>query len=436
MSRQSGKSEAAFERARRVLVGGVNSPVRAFAAVGGVPPFIASAGGAYIRDIDGNAYVDYVAGYGPAILGHAPEAVTRAIGEAIRGGTSYGAPTEIETELAEVVIAAFPSIEKIRFVNSGTEAVMAAIRLARGVTGRSKIVKFVGCYHGHADPLLVSAGSGATTLGIPSSPGVPANVIADTLLADYNDLDSVSKVLGEHAGDVAAVLVEPVAGNMGVVPPAEGFLQGLRSLCDEAGALLICDEVMTGFRVSGGGAQQLYGIRPDLTTLGKIIGGGMPVGAVGAPAEIMSHLAPEGPVYQAGTLSGNPAAMSAGLAALSELAAEGFYDRLEQHSAALAEGLRSAASEAGLAERVCFTRVGSMLCCFFTPGPVTDYQAATASNLKAFAAYFRTMLDNGIYLAPSQFEAMFVSAAHGEKEIDTTVSAARKAFQAAAEVMS
>ena len=437
MSRQrrTERSEAAFERARRVLVGGVNSPVRAFAAVGGVPPFIASAGGAYITDADGNRYVDYVAGYGPAILGHAPERVSRAIAEAARRGTSYGAPTEVETELAEAVIDAFPSIEKIRFVNSGTEAVMAAIRLARGATGRSKIVKFIGCYHGHADPLLVSAGSGATTLGVPSSPGVPAGATADTLLTDYNDLDGVGKLLGEHAGEVAAVLVEPVAGNMGVVPPAQGFLQGLRALCDEAGALLVFDEVMTGFRVSRGGAQGLYGVRPDLTTLGKIIGGGMPVGAVGGLAEIMSHLAPEGPVYQAGTLSGNPAAMSAGLAALAELKAEGFYDRLEQRSAALAEGLRQAAEGAGLAGRVSFTRVGSMLCCFFTPGPVTDYAGATAGNLKAFAAWFHAMLAGGVYLAPSQFEAMFVSAAHGDREIDITVSAAGKAFAAAAELM-
>jgi len=342
---KSDKSQAAFDRARRVLVGGVNSPVRAFAAVGGAPPFAASAKGAYITDIDGNRYVDYVGSYGPAILGHAPEPVTRAITEATRRGTSYGAPTEAETALAEAVIDAFPSIEKVRFVNSGTEAVMTAIRLARGVTGRAKIVKFVGCYHGHADPLLVSAGSGATTLGVPSSPGVPAGATADTLPARYNDLDGVGKLLAAHAGQVAAVLVEPVAGNMGVVPPAEGFLQGLRALCKEAGALLIFDEVMTGFRVAPGGAQGLYRVKPDLTTLGKIIGGGMPVGAVGGPAEIMSHLAPEGPVYQAGTLSGNPVAMSAGLAAVAELRAPGFYEHLERTSAALAEGLRNAAED-------------------------------------------------------------------------------------------
>jgi len=432
---KSDKSQAAFDRARRVLVGGVNSPVRAFAAVGGAPPFVASAKGAYITDIDGNRYVDYVGSYGPAILGHAPEPVTRAITEATRRGTSYGAPTEAETALAEAVIDAFPSIEKVRFVNSGTEAVMTAIRLARGVTGRAKIVKFVGCYHGHADPLLVSAGSGATTLGVPSSPGVPAGATADTLPANYNDLDCVGKLLAAHAGQVAAVLVEPVAGNMGVVPPAEGFLQGLRALCKEAGALLIFDEVMTGFRVAPGGAQGLYRVKPDLTTLGKIIGGGMPVGAVGGPAEIMSHLAPEGPVYQAGTLSGNPVAMSAGLAAVAELRAPGFYEHLERTSAALAEGLRNAAEAAGLCQKVCFNRVGSMLCCFFTPGPVNDYADATAGNLDAFAAWFGAMLAEGVYLAPSQFEAMFVSAAHTDKEIDLTVSAARKAFQAAAEVM-
>lgn len=435
MPRRTDKSEAAFERAARVLVGGVNSPVRAFAAVGGTPLVIAAAAGAHITDVDGNTYIDYVGSYGPAILGHAPPRVVSAIGSAARRGTSYGAPSEPETALAEAVVSAVPSIEKVRFVSSGTEAVMSAVRLARGVTGRTKVVKCVGCYHGHADALLVSAGSGAATLGVPSSPGVPAGATGDTLLVAYNDAAGVRAAVQAFAGDVAAVLVEPVAGNMSVVPPAADYLPALRALCDKGGAMLIFDEVMTGFRVAYGGAQSLYGVRPDITTLGKIIGGGMPVGAFGASAEVMAHLAPEGPVYQAGTLSGNPVAMAAGLATLGALRQEGFYEALEQTSAALEQGLRGAAAAAGLAGKVCFNRVGSMLGCFFAPGPVVDYATAEAADAKAFAAFFHAMLDGGVYLAPSPFEAMFVSAAHADEDISRTVRAAGNAFAAAAALM-
>jgi glutamate-1-semialdehyde 2,1-aminomutase len=429
------KSQAAFRRGMKVLVGGVNSPVRCFSAVGGTPPVIAKAKGSKIVDLDGRQYIDYVGSYGPAILGHAAEPVVKAVCAAVRRGSSFGAPTQAEALLAEDIVAAVGSIQKVRFVSSGTEAAMSAIRLARGATARNKIVKFIGCYHGHADSLLVSAGSGALTLGVPSSPGVPAGATADTLLAQYNDLAGVSELMRAHGPDTAAVLVEPVAGNMGVVPPEAGFLQGLRDVCDRYGALLVFDEVMTGFRLAYGGAQALYGVRPDLTVLGKIIGGGMPVGAFGGREELMRHLAPEGPVYQAGTLSGNPAAMAAGLATLRQLRAEGFYENLERSSAALAEGLRQAAAAAGVAGKVCFRRVGSMMCCFFTPGPVRDYPSATASNTRAFAAFFHAMLQAGVYLAPSQYEALFVSAAHSEEDIALTCQAAQRAFAAAAEEM-
>ena len=429
------KSRAAFERGSKVLVGGVNSPVRAFAAVGGSPLVIERAKGSHITDIDGNEYVDYVASYGPAILGHAPEAVVTAICKAVHRGASYGAPTEAETKLAEAIVAAVDSIEKVRFVSSGTEAAMSAIRLARGATGRNKIIKFIGCYHGHADSLLVSAGSGALTLGVPSSPGVPPGATADTILASYNDLDSVRKAFEANKGEIAGVLVEPIAGNMGVVPPAEGFLQGLREICSAEGSLLIFDEVMTGFRVAYGCAQSLYGVRPDMTVLGKIVGGGMPVGAFGGSAELMSNLAPDGPVYQAGTLSGNPAAMAAGLATLAELRVEGFYEQLEAKSASLADGLAKAADAAGLAGKMSFNRVGSMMCGFFTPGPVTDFASATASNTDAYKAYFHAMLAAGVYLAPSQYEAMFVSITHSDEDIAQTVHAAEAAFAEAAKVL-
>ncbi|MBN1943046.1 MAG: glutamate-1-semialdehyde 2,1-aminomutase [Phycisphaerae bacterium] len=433
MARREDKSKAAFERAKQVLVGGVNSPVRAYGAVGGLPPFIAKASGEKLTDLDGNEYIDYVGTWGPAVLGHAHPKVVEAVCRAVRRGASFGAPTEAETLLAEKIAAALPSCQKVRFTSSGTEAVMTAVRLARGATGRNKIVKFVGGYHGHADALLVRAGSGATTLGTPSSPGVPPAATADTLLAPYNDAHATARLFSEYAADIAAVLVEPVAGNMGVIPPAEGFLRALREQCTRHGALLIFDEVMTGFRVALGGAQELYGVQPDLTTLGKIIGGGLPVGAVAGRAEIMDHLAPVGPVYQAGTLSGNPAAMAAGLATLDLLAQPGFYETLEKTSAALESALRQAAADAGLAERVCFQRVGSMMCCFFTPGPVRNYDDATACDLAAFNAYFHAMLQGGVYLAPSQFEAMFVSAAHTAEDVAATARVAQAAFRAAAD---
>jgi len=423
---------AEFERAQRSLVGGVNSPVRAYRAVGETPVFIASAEGAHITDVDGQMYVDYVCSYGPGILGHAPATVREAIHAAVDRGTTYGAPTPGETALAEAIIDAVPSIEKVRFVSSGTEAVMTAVRLARGATGRDRIIKCVGCYHGHSDAMLVAAGSGAATLGVPNSPGVTAGAVGETILAPYNDLAAVEAVCDDR---VAAVLVEPVAGNMGVVPPADGYLGSLREVCSRAGALLVFDEVITGFRVAYGGAQARYDVQPDLTTLGKIIGGGLPVGAVGGPAAIMDHLAPIGKVYQAGTLSGNPVAMAAGLATLEVLRTDGFYDDLEQRSARLADGLASAAAGAGLEGNICFNRVGSMLCAFFRPPPVRNFDAAAASNTEAYAAYFRGMLDRGVLLAPAQFEAMFVSAAHEDVDIRRTADAAAAAFAEAAPLL-
>ena len=435
MARRVEKSEAAFARAGKVLVGGVNSPVRAFSAVGGTPPTIARATGAHITDIDGNTYIDYVGSYGPAILGHAPEQVVTAINKQVLRGTSFGAPTELETRLAETIAAAVASIEKVRFVSSGTEAAMTAVRLARGATGRQKFIKCVGCYHGHADSLLVSAGSGATTLGKPSSAGVPEAAVNDTMLVAYNDLAAAKEAFEAANGQAAAMLVEPVAGNMGVIPPADRYLKGLRELCDASEAMLIFDEVMTGFRLAYGGAQALYGVQADLTILGKVIGGGMPVGAVGGPAKIMNHLAPAGEVYQAGTLSGNPVAMAAGLATLQAVQTEGFYESLERTAAALDRGLRAAAAGAGLDGKICINRAGSMLSCFFAPPPVKDYAAATAGNGRAFAAYFHAMLNSGIYLPPSPFEAIFVSAAHSEAEIAETIRAAEGAFAEAAKLM-
>lgn len=432
MDRATEKSKAAFERAEAVLVGGVNSPVRAFKAVGGTPPVIASAAGAKLTDVDGNEYVDYVGSWGPLILGHAQEQVVTAVTKAARRGTSFGAPTEAETKLAELVLAAYPHAEMVRFVNSGTEACMSAVRLARGATGRNKIVKCVGCYHGHVDALLVKAGSGALTLGVPSSPGIPPAATTDTLLVEYNDLDGARAAFAAAGSDIAAMILEPVVGNMGVVLPRRGYLKALRELCDAHGALLILDEVMTGFRLAFGGAQEVYDVRADITTLGKVIGGGLPVGAYAARREVMQNLAPLGPVYQAGTLSGNPLAMAAGLATLEQLRSGAAYGRLEALGDMLGEGLADQAAKAGLEGKVRINRAGSMLTVFFTPGPVVDYGSATSSNVEAFAAFFQAMLDGGVYLPPSQFEAWFVSLAHQDEDIEATVRAAGAAFKAAA----
>ncbi len=420
------RSDALFAHARELIPGGVNSPVRAFKAVGGQPRFIERGEGAYLYDVDGNRYIDYVLSWGPLIHGHAHPHVIEAIARAAARGTSYGAPTELEVRLAEMVIEALPAVEMVRFVNSGTEATMSALRLARAYTGRDKIIKFAGGYHGHADFLLVAAGSGALTLGIPDSPGVPQATTADTLIAPYNNLSAVQALFEEFPDGVAAVIVEPVAGNMGCVPPEPGYLQGLRELTTRFGALLIFDEVMTGFRVAYGGAQQLYGIKPDLTCLGKIIGGGLPAAAYGGRREIMSLIAPAGPVYQAGTLSGNPLAMAAGIAQLELLQQSGVYERLEARSAQLAEGLKEAATAAGIA--ITQTRVGSMFCLFFTDQPVTDYASAKTASTERYARFFQAMLEQGIYLAPSQFEAGFLSLAHQAQEIEQTIEAARVAF--------
>jgi glutamate-1-semialdehyde 2,1-aminomutase len=422
------RSEELFERARAVIPGGVSSPVRAFQAVGGTPPFMARAEGARIWDADGRSFIDYVGSWGPMILGHAHPAVLEAVLEAAARGTSYGAPCALEVELAERVVRHVPSVERVRFVSSGTEATMSALRVARGFTGRGKVLKFDGCYHGHADSLLVAAGSGVATLGIPGSPGVPEGTVADTLVAPYNDVAAAEAAVAAHGSDLAAVIVEPVCGNMGTVAPKPGYLEALREITRENGTLLVFDEVMTGFRLAPGGAQQLYGIQPDLTCLGKILGGGLPAAAYGGRADIMATVAPEGPVYQAGTLSGNPLAMAAGAALLDLLAKPGTYESLEVTSARLEEGLRRAAADAGATVTV--NRVGSMITVFFCPGPVTDYATAKASDTRRFARFFHAMLERGVYLPPAQFEAAFVSLAHGEEEIGATVAAAGEAFRA------
>lgn len=422
-------SAAAFARALKLMPGGVSSPVRAFQAVGGTPLFIRGGEGSRITDIDGNTYIDYVGSYGPLITGHANERVVAALSKAIGRGSSFGAPTECETQLASLIVSAMPSIEMVRFVNSGTEATMSAIRLARAATGRDLIVKCIGCYHGHADGLLVDAGSGALTLGVPSSPGVPAAVAGTTVAIHYNDLDAARTAFEKYAGRIACFIVEPVAGNMGVVPPREGYLAGLRKLCDDAGAVLIFDEVMTGFRVAWGGAQALAAVRPDLTCLGKVIGGGLPVGAYGGARRLMEMVSPAGPVYQAGTLSGNPLAMSAGIATLEILREAGTYEQLESLSAALADGLTQAAADAGVPLTV--NRVGSMLTPFFVREAgmqVSEYHQAVACDTQAFARFFHAMLAEGIYLPPSQFEAWFVSLAHTPDDIAATVKAAGRAF--------
>jgi glutamate-1-semialdehyde 2,1-aminomutase len=421
------RSAKLFALAQQLIPGGVNSPVRAFRSVGGQPRFIARAKGSRLYDADGNAYIDYVLSWGPMILGHAAPPVVSAIKKAAALGTSYGAPTELEVTLARALRDAFPSMEKIRLVSSGTEAVMSAIRVARGFTKRDGIVKFEGCYHGHSDYLLAKAGSGLATLGIPDSPGVPADFAKHTLTAPYNDIDAVRQLLTRHRNELACMILEPVAGNMGVVPPAPGFLSALRQLTADHDIILIFDEVISGFRVGYGGAQALYDIKPDLTVLGKIIGGGLPVGAYGGRQEIMDLIAPSGPVYQAGTLSGNPLAVSAGLATLKELRARGLYKKLDQHSAALAEGLGEAAKMAGVP--LTQTRVGSMMTNFFTPGPVVDWNTAKQSDTKRYGQFFHHMLEQGIYLAPSQFEAAFLSTAHTTADIDKTIKAAAAAFK-------
>ncbi len=427
---QTERSEALFARAREVIPGGVNSPVRAFRAVGGQPLFIERGEGAYLYDVDGNRFIDYVGSWGPLILGHGDPRVLDAIARAAARGTSFGAPTEAEVRLAELVIAAVPSMEMVRFVNSGTEATMSALRVARAFTGREKIVKFAGGYHGHADMLLVAAGSGALTLGTPDSPGVPPQTTAQTLVAPYNDLDAVRGLFERFPSEIAAVIVEPVAGNMGCVPPEPGFLEGLREVTRQFGAVLIFDEVMTGFRVAYGGAQELFGIVPDMTCLGKIVGGGLPAAAYGGRRDILSLVSPAGPVYQAGTLSGNPLATAAGIAQLEALREPGTYERLETLSAALASGMAEAAREAGVP--IYSTRVGSMFCTFFTPDQVVDEATAKRSDTRAFATFFRAMLERGVYLAPSQFEAGFVSLVHTDEDIKRTVAAAREAFAAVA----
>jgi glutamate-1-semialdehyde 2,1-aminomutase len=416
------KSVRLFARATRLLPGGVDSPVRAFKSVGGSPLFIARASGARLIDVDGNAYIDYVMSWGPLIHGHAPRGLAAALAAAARAGTSYGAPTELEVKLADRVRRLMPSIARVRFVSSGTEATMSAVRVARAATGRDRIIKFEGCYHGHADGFLVRAGSGALTLGVPTSPGVTKGTAADTLIASYNDLDSVARLFDGNRETIAAVIVEPIAGNMGLVPPAAGFLQGLRELCTRHGALLIFDEVISGFRAAPGGAQAIFGIRPDLTCLGKIIGGGLPVGAYGGRADLMDRVAPAGPVYQAGTLSGNPIAMTAGLWSLDRLRPT-LYRKLAALGTRLAAGLAAAAREHGVALQV--NAFGSLLTPFFSDRPVRDFRSATAADTGRYARFFQGMLRRGIYPPPSQFEAWFLSAAHTEGDVDRTLAAAR-----------
>jgi len=420
------KSAELFAKALRLMPGGVNSPVRAFRAVGGDPVFIASGKGSRITDVDGASYIDYVGSWGPLIVGHCHPEVMDALEKTLSTGTSFGASTAGEVELADAVHQAFPSVERVRLVNSGTEATLSALRVARAATGREKILKFEGCYHGHADSLLVKAGSGVATLGLPDSPGVPRALAELTLTAPYNDVGALEEMFRVHRNELAAAIAEPVAGNMGCVPPLPGFLERLRDLTAEQGAVLIFDEVMTGFRVGYGGAQQRYGIRPDLTTLGKIIGGGLPVGAYGGKAALMDLVAPAGPVYQAGTLSGNPLAVAAGIKTLELLRRPGFYERLSAVSEELTAGLASEAARAGVV--LTLNRVGSMFTAFFSPGPVTDYASARKSDTAAFGRFFRTLLDRGVYFPPSQFEAAFVSAAHTAEDLALTLEAARYAF--------
>jgi glutamate-1-semialdehyde 2,1-aminomutase len=421
------RSRRELRRAKRFIPGGVNSPVRAYGSVGGVPRFIESARGARVRDVDGNEYIDYVGSWGPMILGHAHPKVLRAVREAMRLGTSFGAPTPRESDLAEAIRRVLPSVQKVRMVSSGTEATMSALRLARAVTGRDRILKFEGCYHGHSDGLLVGAGSGVATLGIPGSPGVPEAMTRLTIQAPYNDLEATRRAFERWGDEIAAIIVEPVAGNMGCIPPRPGFLEGLRSLCDESGALLVFDEVMTGFRVARGGAQRLFRIRPDLTCLGKVVGGGLPAAAYGGRRDWMSRIAPEGDVYQAGTLSGNPLAVAAGLATLELLEEEGVYETLASRASELAHGLAEIASEIGIP--LISRSVGGMFGFFFHAGPVESFDDAQKSDVEAFRRFFAAMLEEGIYLAPSAYEAGFVSLAHRPRDIAETLDAARRALR-------
>ena len=421
-------SSELFENAQKHLVGGVNSPVRAFKSVGGTPLFVSRAKGAYLYGPDDKRYIDYIGSWGPMILGHANESVLEAVRNAIELGLSYGAPTAIETELAIKVKSLMPSIEKLRLCSSGTEATMSAIRLARGFTGRDVILKFEGCYHGHSDSLLVKAGSGALTLGVPTSPGVPAELAQHTYTLPYNDLAACQEVFSQAGDKIAAIIIEPITGNMNMIKPVAGFIEGLKALCEQHGALMIYDEVMTGFRVNAGGAQALQGIKPDLTCLGKVIGGGMPVGAFGGRADVMAHLAPEGPVYQAGTLSGNPVAMAAGLATLDGLSQPGFFEALEDKSIQLTEGFKSIAAEAGIPMATEYA--GGMFGFFFSElDKVTSFAEATACDANRFNQFFHSMLDQGVYLAPSLYEAGFISAVHSEQDLDQTLSAARNALK-------
>ncbi len=421
------KSQSLYRESVKYMPGGVNSPVRAYKAVGGTPIFIQRGSGAKIYDVDGNEYIDHVCSWGPLILGHAHPEVVAALNEQISKGASYGAPTELELEMARIITDAVPSIEMVRMVNSGTEATMSAIRLARGYTGRSKIVKYEGCYHGHGDSFLIKAGSGALTFGVPTSPGVPEEIAKLTITAPYNDLESLREIFAAEGENIAAVIIEPVAGNMGVVPPKPGYLEGLRELTKQYDSLLIFDEVITGFRLALGGAQEFYNVSPDLTCLGKIIGGGLPVGAYGGKKEIMEQMAPSGPIYQAGTLSGNPLAMIAGITTLKILQRGDVYQKLEAKAAKLASGLSEAAKDADA--KVSFNRVGSMLCTFFTEEKVVDYDTASTSDTQKYASFFQKMLEEGVYLAPSQFETAFVSLVHEDEDIDKTIEASYSAFK-------
>ena len=419
------RSSALFHEAQKVIPGGVNSPVRAFKAVGGDPIFVEKAKGAYLYDVDGNKLIDFINSWGPMILGHAHEPVVNAVVEKAKKGTSFGMPTEIETEIAKLAVSMVPNIDKIRFVNSGTEACMSAVRLARGFTGRDKIIKFAGCYHGHSDSFLIAAGSGASTFGTPNSPGVTQGTAKDTLLADFNDLESVSKLITANPDEIACIILEPVAGNMGCIPPAKGFLEGLRKLCDDNGILLVFDEVMTGFRLARGGAQELFGIKADIVTFGKVIGGGLPVGAFAGRSEIMDYLAPIGPVYQAGTLSGNPLAMAAGLAMLKELDNNrNIFESINKKTEYLHKGLEKALSSEGI--KFTINRLGSMISIHFSEKPVTDFTSAAEANNESFKKFFHGMLDEGVYIAPSAFETWFICDALSYSDLDDTISACSK----------